>query len=83
MYIVYAIYNAQHKKIYVGQTKDIENRITLHSSGIFKNSYTARFSGEWVLIYKEQTTDRKAALRREKELKSYRGREFVKQYIPR
>jgi putative endonuclease len=83
MYTVYAIYNSLHKKIYIGQTKDLENRLNLHAASAFKNSFTARFSGDWVVIYKEQTQDRKAALFREKQLKSYRGREFVKKHIPR
>jgi putative endonuclease len=83
MYIVYALYNSDHKKIYIGQTKNLENRVALHQKGVFQNSYTARFSGEWMLIYTEQTSDRIEALRREKQLKSYRGREFVKTHIPR
>jgi len=83
MYTVYAIYNKDHDKIYIGQTKDFENRLNLHQNAAFKNSYTARFSGDWVVIYAEQASDRRAALQREKELKSFRGREFVKRHIPR
>jgi putative endonuclease len=74
---------ADHKKIYIGQTKDLENRFQLHKKAIFKNSYTSRFSGHWVVIYTERAIDRTAALQREKQLKSYRGREFVKTHIPR
>jgi putative endonuclease len=83
MHIVYALYNSTRKKIYVGQTKDLGVRIDLHNKDIFSNSYTSRFSGKWVVIYTEQTDDRASALKREKQLKSYRGREFVKRYIPR
>jgi putative endonuclease len=82
-YKVYAIYNRKHKKIYIGQTRDIENRLELHRRSIFTNSYTARFDGNWEVIYAEPAIDRTQALRREKQLKSYRGREFVKQFIPR
>lgn len=57
--------------------------MVLHTGKTFSNSYTARFSGDWVVIYTEQTNDRVSALRREKQLKSYRGREFVKTHIPR
>jgi predicted GIY-YIG superfamily endonuclease len=59
------------------------NRLQLHKKSTFQKSYTARFSGDWMVIYTEQTSDRGAALKREKQLKSYRGREFVKTYIPR
>ena len=83
MYYVYALYNRKHDKIYIGQSDDLEQREILHNQKIFKNSYTARFDGEWTIIYKEKAIDRKSALTREKQLKSYRGREFIKRYIPR
>ena len=41
------------------------------------------FSGDWVVIYTEQAIDRATALKRERQLKSFRGREFVKTHIPR
>ena len=83
MYTVYALYNFAHQKIYIGQTKDLRNRLRLPKKAIFRTAYTTRFSGDWVVIYTEQTSDRASALRREKQLKSYRGREFVKTHIPR
>lgn len=82
MYLVYAIYNRMHGKIYIGQTEDLEQRLTLHNNKLFTHSYTSRFDGEWILIYKENVENRQLALQREKQLKSYRGREFVKQFIP-
>ncbi len=82
MYFVYAIHNHKNNKIYIGQTKDLATRLKLHEEKLFKG-FTARFDGEWKLIYKEQVSDRKEALKRERQLKSYRGREFIKTYIPR
>jgi putative endonuclease len=81
MFYVYAIYNRKHNKIYIGQTKDLDERIQLHNNGMFKGSYTSRFNGEWILIYKEELGSRQVALVREKQLKSYRGREFIKNLI--
>lgn len=81
MYTIYAIYNRQASKVYIGQTVDIAQRINEHNSHNFKG-YTARFQGEWELIYTESVTTRPEALRREKQLKSFRGREFIKTYIP-
>jgi putative endonuclease len=81
MYFVYAVYNKKHGKFYIGQTKDLSERIKLHNDLVFKNSYTNRFDGRWELIYNELAKDRKQALKREKQLKSYRGREFIKAYI--
>lgn len=83
MYFIYAVYNRENNKIYIGQTSDLETRIKLHNTKTFINSYTYRFSGFWELIYEEKVNTRQDALKREKQLKSYRGREFIKQYIPR
>ncbi|QQS44358.1 GIY-YIG nuclease family protein [Candidatus Roizmanbacteria bacterium] len=83
MFFVYALYNKKHDKIYIGQTEKLEERIDLHNRGIFKGSYTSRYDGEWILIYQEACKTRQDALRREKQLKSYRGRQHIKTYIPR
>ncbi|MFH0890659.1 MAG: GIY-YIG nuclease family protein [Candidatus Liptonbacteria bacterium] len=78
MYYVYVIYNREADKFYIGQTKDLAERLELHNKKIFKNSYTSRFGGRWFLVYTEAVVDRKIALVRERQLKSFRGREFVK-----
>ena len=83
MFYVYAIYNRKHQKIYVGQTENLEKRMKLHQDKSFVNSYTARFDGDWELLYKEEVINRLEALKREKQLKSFRGRKFVKAHIPR
>lgn len=81
MYVVYSIYNRQSKKVYIGQTIDIEKRIKEHNDHAYKG-YTARFQGEWKLIYTESVSTRAEALMREKQLKSYKGREYIKSHIP-
>jgi len=83
MYIIYAIYNKDHDKFYIGQTENLEKRLQMHNNKAFKNGYTSRFDGEWQLIYNEEVASRQEALIREKQLKSFRGREFVKNFIPR
>ena len=83
MYMVYVIYNRKHDKVYIGQTEDLVRRLELHNSKIFHRSFSARFDGVWELIYQEKCETRVDALKREKQLKSYRGRQFTKQYIPR
>ncbi|MEK9183860.1 MAG: GIY-YIG nuclease family protein [Patescibacteria group bacterium] len=82
MYFVYSIFNEKNNKIYVGQTEDLDRRILFHNQKKF-GGWTASFDGEWKLIYSEQVGSRKDALIREKQLKSYRGRQFIKQHIPR
>ena len=80
MYTVYAIFNRTSGSIYIGQTEDIDRRLVEHNSHTFRG-YTARFDGEWQLIYTEVVGTRQEALKREKQLKSFRGREFIKSHI--
>ncbi|HLC49710.1 MAG TPA: GIY-YIG nuclease family protein [Candidatus Andersenbacteria bacterium] len=79
---VYAIYNPDHLKVYIGETNDPEERLKAHNEHRFTTSYTARFSGLWKLIYIEKCSDRREARKREKQLKSYQGRQFIKKHIP-
>ncbi len=83
MYTVYALYNQANKKIYIGQTEDLPKRLEMHQqSGFGENHYTARFRGTWELIYQESVETREQAIKREKQLKSYQGRQFIKKQIP-
>ena len=82
MFHVYCLYNKKNNKIYVGQTNNLGLRLKLHKTKVFRNSFTSRFDGEWLLIYKEEYLTRNEVLVREKQLKSYRGREFIKKQIP-
>lgn len=81
MYTVYVIYNETANKFYIGQSQDIIKRIELHNSHLFKG-YTSQFNGNWKLLYREEYKTRGEALIREKQLKSSRGRDFVKKNIP-
>jgi len=78
MCYVYAIYNDQVDKVYIGQTMDIDQRLLEHNSHEYKSSFTSRFDGKWRLVYKEMCQNRHEALLREKQLKSFRGRQFIK-----
>lgn len=83
MFTVYALFNKENNRIYIGQTINLEARLNAHREKLFRKSFTAKTKGEWFLIYKESVQTRIEAIKREKQLKSYRGREFVKGFIPR
>jgi putative endonuclease len=82
MWYVYALFNKTKQKIYIGESGRLEQRIAEHNKKR-GNHFTANLDGEWVLIYKEEVVDRKTALVREKQVKSYQGRQFIKKHIPR
>ncbi len=79
-WFVYALYNSEAGKIYIGQTNNIERRLREHNEKL-GNHFTAKVKGEWKLIYKEELSSRVEALKREKQLKSYKGRQFIKNLI--
>ncbi|MCA9327748.1 GIY-YIG nuclease family protein [Candidatus Saccharibacteria bacterium] len=81
MYQIYVLYNSNADRIYIGQTNDLEARLKSHNEKL-GNHFTAKFQGDWKLIYTESALTRAEALRREKQLKTSRGRAFLKQYIP-
>ncbi|MDO8496158.1 MAG: GIY-YIG nuclease family protein [bacterium] len=83
MYTIYAIISKSSKKIYIGQTIDIDTRLKQHNDGgnDHLGKYTAQNKGPWKLIYTEPCNTRSEALKREKQLKSFRGREFIKKLI--
>lgn len=75
---VYVIKN-EFGKIYIGQTGNFEKRIQQHNDPKFdRRSYTKINKGEWILVYSEDFKTRKEAMKREKQLKSSRGRNFIK-----
>jgi putative endonuclease len=81
MYFVYCLYSPGYKKIYVGYTSDLERRLYFHNNSTDRH-HTLKFR-PWIIIYSEEAVDKKAAMLREKQLKSAKGREFLKTYIPK
>lgn len=78
MYFVYALYNSLAKKIYIGQTNDLNKRLAEHNDpDNFLSKYTKKYTGKWELIYNETLSMRSEAILREKQLKSSRGRSFI------
>ncbi len=75
MYTVYVLYSKNYSKIYIGQTADIERRLFEHNNGLL-SYYTKRYI-PWQIIYTEDYPARNEALKREKQLKSQKGREFI------
>ena len=79
MFFVYALYNQIRNKIYIGQSNNIVQRLKSHNKKLpyKKGSYTSLNNGSWEIIYKEKYTNRIDALKRERQLKSQKGREYI------
>jgi putative endonuclease len=77
-YHVYVIYSEKFDKIYIGMSTVLEKRIFAHNH--LPKGWTKNFR-PWVLVYSERFEDKPNALNREKELKSHKGRDFIRQQI--
>ena len=80
MFYVYALYSKGHDKIYVGYSSDVQERLSSHNHPL-NRKWTGRYK-PWIIIYTEELTTKKDAIIREKQLKSYKGRMFVRSLIP-
>ncbi len=79
MYTVYVLYSEKHDKIYIGYSSDVEERLESHNHPNNKG-WTKRYQ-PWEIVYTEEFADKKSAMRRERELKSSRGRAFIREVI--
>jgi putative endonuclease len=79
---VYTLTNEKNQ-IYIGYTSDLEKRLERHNGHLpnKKSSFSHKNGSHWTVRYTEEFSTRAEAMRREKELKSFRGREFLRDII--
>ena len=79
MYYIYVLYSKTYLKFYIGSTSNLEGRLQAHNHPANKG-WTKSFQ-PWVIIYNETFNTKSQAMAREKQLKSAKGREFIKNII--
>ncbi|HOM63394.1 MAG TPA: GIY-YIG nuclease family protein, partial [Dysgonamonadaceae bacterium] len=79
MYTVYVLKSIHFDKIYIGFTSDLNARLIAHNHPANKG-WTHKFQ-PWEIKYTETFANKSEAMKREKQLKSARGREFIKKII--
>ncbi len=75
MFTVYILHSEKYNKIYIGFTSNLEARINAHNS-VNNKGFTKRYM-PWAIIYTEEFEAKEEALKREKQLKSAKGRLFA------
>jgi putative endonuclease len=70
----------EYDKIYIGYTSNLQARLTSHNH-IKNHGWTARYR-PWQIIYHETFDTKKDAMLREQQLKSAKGRQFIKSVLP-
>ena len=78
MYYTYILQSAQDKQFYTGFTKDLKLRFEQHNKGKIESTKNRR---PFDLIYYEACLDRDDAVNREKYLKTYHGKMFLKRRL--
>jgi putative endonuclease len=78
-YNVYVLFSPTHNQIYIGFSVDLEARFKSHNE-LSKKGWTIRFR-PWILVHQEAFTTKKDAMTREKQLKSAKGREWIRENI--
>ena len=80
MYHVYVLRSDLEPELYIGHTDDLKRRINEHLIG---SSRSSAHRSDWKLVHREEFRTRSLAIRRERYLKSGRGREVLTKYIPK
>jgi putative endonuclease len=78
MHYVYILRIKRTGRYYIGQTQDIAKRLDKHSRGETKSM---KNRGEFELLYTEELSSRAEAMRREKQIKNYKGGEAFRRLL--
>ena len=75
---VYIIYSIKADKYYVGVTDNPEARLHKHNS--YHRGFTS-VAKDWEIKYLESHSDKREALKREKQLKNWKSRKMLESLI--
>jgi len=79
-YYVYVLKSKKDNKLYTGYTNNLKLRFEQHQKGLVESTKNRR---PLKLIYSEACLDKKDATHRERYLKTYLGRMFLKKRLAR
>ncbi|MBO6794229.1 MAG: GIY-YIG nuclease family protein [Balneolaceae bacterium] len=75
MFKVYALYSPGYHKIYIGFSSDLESRMRSHNE-LGTKGWTIKYR-PWEIVFTESFASKSEAMKRERELKTAKGREYV------
>jgi putative endonuclease len=73
---VYVLHSQTFDQIYIGYSSNLEGRLMSHNE-LATTGWTVRYR-PWILIHTEKFETKKEAMTREKQLKSAKGREWIR-----
>ena len=78
MYFIYIIESLIVIRYYIGSTENLEIRLSAHNSGKVKST---RAYKPWELVYTERFDTKSEAIKRERQIKSYKGGNAFKKLL--
>jgi len=78
MYYVYILQSQKDKKFYTGYTKNLKKRFDLHKKGQVESTKNRL---PVILVYYEACLNQQDATHREKYLKSFHGKRYIRNRI--
>jgi len=70
-YFVHILRSKSSQRYYIGQTQDVHARLAYHNANWSKS---LKNRGPWELMYQEEYANRSEAVRRERQIKSWKDR---------
>jgi putative endonuclease len=78
MYYCYILKSLKDRSYYVGSTASYEKRLERHNKGLVKST---RNKIPWELVCFESYNTRREAMKREKQIKSWKKRKYIEDLI--
>jgi putative endonuclease len=75
---LYIIQSEISRRYYVGQTQNLQARLAQHNSDRSKSS---KHRGPWTLVYSEAYSTRAEAMKRERQIKSWKDTAMIERLI--
>lgn len=78
MFFVYILQSQSTGRYYIGQTKNLPERVAYHNANY---SRALKNRGPWKLVYREEYGTRGEAVRRERQIKSWKDRSLIERLV--
>lgn len=79
-FYTYILRSEKDNSYYIGSTSSIENRLKYHNKGKVRST---KYRRPWQLVYKEEYPTLKEAMKRERQIKSWKSRDSIEKLIKR
>jgi putative endonuclease len=78
MFYLYILQSTSSDRYYVGQTKNLAGRVAYHNANYSKS---LKNRGPWALVDSEEYATRSEAVRRERQIKSWKDRKLIEALV--